>query len=318
MKNIVIIGVGALGKRHLEAILKTEFSIQIYCIDLNSNALKGYVFEDIFANKNIMFTQDFSELPKEIDIAILSMSAKGRREVFDKLVESRIIKNIIFEKVLFQRIEDYKHVGERLKELSINAWVNCPRRYTELWKDVYDELKSIEQFEVHVCGGNWGLACNCIHILDIIDYIVGSDKNELQIEQIKMLSSPSESKRQGYKEVFGLVSGKCRKCINFSISSYDSELPFEIIIITPQAKYFIDETIAKVKKVGIDGSITEKLYSPCYVSETTKLVVNDILCKQKCKLTKYEKSAYLHMEYIKPLIKLFEEKGYEEGVCPIT
>ena len=318
MKNVVIIGVGALGKRHLEAVLKTEFAMQIFCMDVNPNALEGYAFDDKFSNKKITFTQDFSEIPKDIDIAILSMSAKGRREAFEQLIEHSKVKNIIFEKILFQKIEDYEYVGKRLKELNINAWVNCPRRYTELWEELYNELKEVEQFEFHTFGGNWGLACNGIHMLDVIDYLTGSNNDELKIEKMKLLSDPIESKRDGYKEVFGLVSGECGKCINFSISCYDSNLEFETIIITPNAKYFIDETLAKVKRVGIDGNITEKKYMPCYVSEITKLAVNDIINHQECKLTKYETSAYLHLEYIKPLINYFEEKGFEREVCPIT
>lgn len=46
--------------------------------------------------------------------------------------------------------------------------------------------------------------------------------------------------------------------------------------------------------------------------------MEDILLKGESRLTKFDISARLHLEFIKPLIKFFEENGMEEGKCPIT
>ncbi len=62
---------------------------------------------------------DVRDLPEVIDVAVLAMTAQYRREVFDKLISHVKVKNIIFEKVLFQRVADYYYVGEILKKLHI-------------------------------------------------------------------------------------------------------------------------------------------------------------------------------------------------------
>ena len=43
MYNIAIIGVGALGKRHLESILKSELPLQIYVVDNHKEAVNEAV-----------------------------------------------------------------------------------------------------------------------------------------------------------------------------------------------------------------------------------------------------------------------------------
>ena len=76
MINIAIIGVGALGKRHLEAVLKCQEEMCIYCVDVNPLALDGFQKNDIYENKTIIFSTDMDELvvakfaPEELVIVI--------------------------------------------------------------------------------------------------------------------------------------------------------------------------------------------------------------------------------------------------------
>ena len=55
MKNIVLIGAGKLGSRHLQALAKLSISATIYVIDLNSNAIEVAKerFHEIPYNPNI-------------------------------------------------------------------------------------------------------------------------------------------------------------------------------------------------------------------------------------------------------------------------
>ena len=55
-----------------------------------------------------------------------------------------------------------------------------------------------------------------------------------------------------------------------------------------------------------------------YQSQMTQYVIEDILLKGTCKLTTYEESSRMHLEFIKPLIEFFEKHGMEKGLCPIT
>lgn len=316
MTKVALIGLGALGKRHLEAVLKSEQSMEIYCMDINPKAMEGFEPKDVYYNKKIIFVTDVKEFPTELELAIFPMSSKGRREMFDCLVEHSTVKYIVFEKVLFQKVEDYFHVASRLKELNICAWVNCTRRYAPIWKDLQKELENAENIELHNYGGSWGLACNCVHILDVVCMI--SNSNHLKIENFQLQDKVIDSKRQGYKEVFGTISGNCGNCHNFTISCYENCLPTETIILADDNKYIVNESKGSYEVVRKNGTSEVKEFGPYYVSQTTTVIVNDILKKGTCDLTTFELAMDLHLEYIKPLIVFFEEKGMEEGVCPIT
>lgn len=316
MIKIALVGLGALGKRHLEAVLKCKQSMEIYCMDINPDAMSGFQPNDIYQNKKIEFVTDINEFPTELELVIFPMSSKGRREMFDCLVNHSSVKNIIFEKVLFQKIEDYYHVGKRLKELDISAWVNCTRRYAPIWRELKNDLKHAENIEMHTYGGNWGLACNCVHMLDAACMISNSDN--LKIESTNLQDKVVDSKRKGYKEVFGVVSGSCGKCSNFTISCYENNLPSETIILGDNKKYIVNEAQSYYEIIEADGVKNEKHFEPYYVSQTTTEIVNDILNKGTCDLTTFELAAKLHLQYIEPLIDFFEEKGMEKGICPIT
>ncbi len=171
MYNIAIIGLGKLGKRHLQSVLESELPLNIYCMDVNEYALKDFTWENRFNNKEIFFKTNMDNFPDNIDLAILSLSSKQRREVFEELIKISAVKNVIFEKVLFQKIEDYEVVESILKEKKINAYVNCSRREMKIYQDLKADMDECEFFDVQITGAEWGLGCNCIHMLDLIDYL---------------------------------------------------------------------------------------------------------------------------------------------------
>lgn len=56
------------------------------------------------------------EFPHEIELVVIATSSNMRRIVFEQLIDHAFVKYILFEKVLFQRKEDYYFVQEKLKE----------------------------------------------------------------------------------------------------------------------------------------------------------------------------------------------------------
>lgn len=313
MFNIVIIGVGALGKRHLSSILESKLEMQIYCVDINEHAL------DEFENKDrVHLYNKISDIPcTQIDFALLAMSASGRREMYEELVEHAIVKNIVFEKVLFQTVEDYYWVKHDLEKRKINAWVNCARRQMDSYQDLRKNLEDAEYMEIHITGGEWGMACNSIHMLDIIAFL--SQDNKLKINKMNLENEIKDSKRVGYKEVNGIIEGSGVRLKEFSISSVPNvSFPIEISIVTDKARYCIIESQNKIieKRHGSQEIVSD--FKMPYQSQMTQYVMEDILESGTCRLTEYTESMKLHLEIIEPMIEFFEEKGMEEGKCPIT
>ena len=319
MYNIVIIGVGALGKRHLQSIVQSKIDLDIYCYDINEHALDGFEWENTYNNKIITMVNSFEELPKIVDFALFAMTAKGRREMFDQLIAHCTVKNILFEKVLFQKIEDYEHVGGKLRELNINAWVNCARRQWDSYQELKKELEAAREMRVIISGGEWGLACNAIHQIDLIEFLSGS--SETKVDSMALLPIITDSKRAGFKEVYGTISGHSGKCSYFSITCMkDTNVPSVVTISSDIGQYIILEGKQKMVCMTKDGKyeFTEKEFLVPYQSQITQFVMEDMLFNTQSRLVEYDISSRLHLEFIRPLTKFFYENGWENESCPIT
>ncbi|MBP3817416.1 MAG: Gfo/Idh/MocA family oxidoreductase [Butyrivibrio sp.] len=318
MYNIGVIGVGSLGKRHLESLCNSKLELNIYCYDINEHALDDFESKSKY-NIYISIIKSFSQLPKVMDFVIFAMTSKGRREVFDQLLANCYVKNILFEKVLFQKIEDYEHVNQRLNELNIKAWVNCSRRQMDSYQDLRKRLEHAKEMRIAISGGEWGLACNAIHEIDLVEFLSGS--RETFIENMSLLPVVAESKRHGYKEVYGSLEGRSGKCSYFSISCMkDTQVPCIVTISTDVGHYIIFENEQKMVYMEKDSGYTRKEqdFIIPYQSQMSQYVMEDILLNGDCRLAEYDVSKRLHLEFIKPLIKFFNDNGWENQSCPIT
>lgn len=317
--NIVIIGIGALGRRHLSSILNTELALNVYCYDINPNSLIGFEWENKFNNKILKVITSFKELPIDIDFALFAMVSKGRREMFDLLISNVRVKNILFEKVLFQNIDDYEYVGKKLKELNINAWVNCARRQMDSYHDLKKRLINAKEMRISISGGEWGLACNAIHEIDLVEFL--SEADDTQVTGLDLLPIIAESKRPGFKEVYGTVNGKSGRCTSFSINCMKDTSVQDILTISTDIGQFIvlegNRKLLSMTKEN-DYELKEEEFVILYQSQMTQLVLEDILLKGTSKLTKYCTSARLHLQFIRPLIEFFNKNGLEDKSCPIT
>ena len=108
MYNIAIIGSGQLGSRHLQGLAKIDMEINIEVADLNVQSLElaRKRYEEIPANpsvKSISFFQSIEDLNDSLDLVIVATNADIRYELVVQLLRAKKVKNIILEKVVFQR-----------------------------------------------------------------------------------------------------------------------------------------------------------------------------------------------------------------------
>ena len=315
MENIAIIGVGALGKRHLQSMVELQDQRNIYAVEINEEIIK--VLKTEFPSVNFITTVD--ELPDELEVVVIATNSNIRRLLFEQLINHSIVKNIIFEKVLFQKEEDYYFVHGKLNQLNINAWVNCARREWDSYKLLKEELNTCDELHISAIGGQWGIGCNAIHILDIIEYLSGNEIGTLDISKLE--HNIIESKRKGFYEFFGTIVGDCGKCKNYSLTCIDnSNLPFRIEITTEKSRYMIDEgnNYLLISNEESEWKWKKREFKQVYQSQMTGRVIKSIIDNGTCNLSNYESSMQLHLKYIIPLIDFFKANGMEENVCPIT
>ena len=311
--------IGALGKRHLSSILNSELGFDVYCYDINPNALDNFEWSNQYNNKTLKMITSFDELPDSVDFALFAMTSTGRREVFDKLVEHVKVKNILFEKVLFQRIEDYSHVQIKLKELGIKAWVNCARRQMDCYQELRERLSSAKEMRIDISGGEWGLACNAVHEIDLVEFLAGSENT--QVTELDLLPLIADSKRPGYKEVYGTVKGHSGKCTEFFINCMkDTNVQDVLTINTDIGQFIVFEGNRKLLSMTAENNYELKVepFEILYQSQMTQFVLEDILLRGTSRLADFDTSARLHLQFIEPLVQFFNDHGWEEKSCPIT
>lgn len=314
MKNIAIIGVGALGRRHLQSMVELQNQYHIYAVEINKELFPALNKEF----PQVKFITTIEELPDSLEVVVIATNSNVRRLLFEQLVMHSNVKNIIFEKVLFQKEEDYYFVQEKLKELSINAWVNCARREWDSYKLLKEELESYDELHLSAVGGQWGLGCNCIHILDLIEYLSENEINTIDMSRLE--NKIIESKRKGFYEFFGTIMGDCGKCKSYKITCIDSPLPFYIEITTEKSRYMIDEgnNYLFISTEESNWQWKKQEFTQVYQSQMTGRVIKSIIDNGICNLPNFESSMKLHLKYIIPLIDFFKSNGMEENLCPIT
>src|SRR5690554_6360077 len=197
MKTVMIIGAGQLGSRHLQGAIQSNKALNLIVVDPSIESLKlakerANEIDLGNADTKIKFTQEI-ESRLEIEICIIATTANIRFIVFKDLINKCNVKNIIFEKILFQCENEYSKVAELLKVREINAWVNCPRRIYPAFKKIKLLLAKETNIQMSVSGINWGMACNSIHYIDLFANLTGDISYELDSSALE--NSVISSKR---------------------------------------------------------------------------------------------------------------------------
>ncbi len=323
MKNIALIGAGQLGSRHLQALAQVKQPISIQVIDSSSDSLKVAEarFNEVSSNfkGKISFHNDISSLEKNIDVAIVATNSKVRRIVVEKLVANSKVNCLILEKVLFVKPEDYVAIENLITENNIKTWVNCPRRMMTFYQNLQQELSGTIHFSV--TGNAWGLGCNGIHLLDLFAFLTKSSNIVLSNELID--KTVIESKRSGYIEFTGTITGHTDKH-SFHITSFPNDSsPLQISINTPSARFSIQEGgTGKLwtSKLANAWKWEESSFSMPFQSQLTNIVVDELLENGNCSLTTFKESSILHLLFLNNLISFLRKVNNTNSIdeCLIT
>ena len=318
-KIILIIGLGNIGKRYLEGILKVKYELKIYLIDININALNDLKkiidkeCDNNLFNKKIIFKLSIFEInEKVIDLAILTTTADVRTKLINTIVKSFKVNYWILEKLLAQSVEQINTIENLIKTKS-SCWVNTPRRSMK-W---YSEIKKIITLQktplnFKITGGKWGLACNAIHFLDLVAWFTDSEIDSLVVKNNQKWI---QSKRKNFEELYGEINVKFSDNSNLTIVCDQSNIPLTISVNNKSDRWEI------IEKDGIAIGPNNKVIkgSLDYQSIITMPIVEGILNDNECLLTNLEQSAKLHTHLLNGLLKNFNQvNNTNKKLLPIT
>lgn len=324
MRKVLIIGAGEIGSRHLQGIAGVKENLSISVIDPSIDSLnlsKKRFFEVQKENNEhvISFSQNLSQM-ENLDLAIIATSSNVRKKVFLDLLEYGIPKYIIFEKFAFQKHNDFYEISRLLKKNKIRAWVNCPNRTFPSYKNIKKKLTNTKEIFMCVAGGNWGLASNSIHYLDLFSYLI--DSSNIKIASSEIDKTLYKSKREGFYELGGEILFKSE--FNSSLFLRDiksSKRSVNITISTEEFNVNIDESSSSCTIQSANNLWKHEIngFSIPFQSTLTTELADHLLNTGKCELIDFNDSIDLHSILLKLFLDKFNKRLEEQiDYCPIT
>ncbi len=324
MYKISLIGAGQLGSRHLQALAKTELEISIEVVEPNMQAteIAKQRFNEIDENKKIEKISYFNTIDKlsaELDFVIVATNSNVRYRIVKELLDKKNVKYLLLEKVLFQEIDNYYKVEKLLSDTNTKCWVNHPRRMFPFYQSLKKKLSGAEQISFMMQGGNWGLACNGLHLLDIFSFL--SDESILHINSEYLFDRIYDSKRRNFIEFNGTLVGKLG-AHSFTLFSNENTAPSLITISSDKIVALIDEVNGFLRISTKENNWKWENYKEkiiYYQSELTHQLLTELFITNKCNLPTYKEAMRLHVPFIQALLNALERiDGKKHKNCPIT
>ena len=316
--NIAIIGAGQLGSRHLQGIGKSLKNLKIHVVDPSSDALalaEKRLKE--FSEKKAFFYTSINDLPFYIELGIIATTSNKRREIIEDFLNKFSVKYLILEKIVFQKATDFKYMKSLFIQKKVKVWINCVRRSYLFYKNLIEELCD-DRVLISVKGNNWGLACNGIHMIDLLQFLTKGSKIKIKTNNLKNIIL--DSKRSGFKELKGQLSVENDRGDRLQLNDEEKyEGNFIISIKNGNIKWDIFELSNFVIKHKINkDSYKEKIKIP-YQSELSDKIVNQIINTGESDLTSYEECMQYHIPMLDAYNKHFSKIiGKDIVICPIT
>lgn len=325
MMKIALIGAGQLGSRHLQALAKIDIPVTLQVVDPSENSLKiaEERYLEIPENENINsidFLSQIDELNADIDLCIIATNADVRFPVFQEFVFKKNVSNMVLEKVVFQSEQQFEDANNIISKNGISCWVNCPFRMFPIYNKLKEMMAEDREINLQVSGGDWGLACNAIHFIDLLAFFSGDTSYKLDVSGLD--PRVRQSKRKGFIEVTGKLTGIFSNGSRIELESIvGTEEPIRISINNSQVKAVLYESRGIAKIAKRENNWDEKVleFRVSFQSERTHLVAKKILESGTCQLTGFNKSSLLHQPFldaIKKHIETVEHRKYH--CCPIT
>ena len=324
MLNILLVGCGNIGSRHLQSLLKSKNQSIISVIDPILKNIENEI--DNYSQSNddklhqINRYENLTNLPAIIDILIIATNSNIRIDIIKKIFLTRNPKYTILEKFLFQNREDFYTAKDIFFKKNSRVWVNQPILHQKSYQEIASYFKNSQKLSMTVSGGNWGLCCNSVHYIELFDHLTRR-QSKIHVSKTKF-KKILKSKRPGFYEIIGKIELKTNNQSNLILETNDKNHD-------PACFMNIDDGQNKVKikfidnKIYCDFLIEEKKISKNYVnlyqSEMTAEVVNSLIKNSKCSLPTYLTSMKQHLTLIDSFKDFFIKNNViTEEEVPIT
>ena len=322
-KKIILVGCGNIGSRHLQAIAKLSYDIQVDIVEPNNDAVslaKTRLNEMLYdkTNHEFFWHRSINELTDVGDVVIVATNSVNRVDLISDLI-SKGNTRFLIEKLVCQSITQYNIIIKKVKESNSKVWVNTNRRYFKSYNTIKELLQREKILSLSVkANSKNGLSTNAIHYIDLFSWLI--EDYEITLNG-KLLSDQLLQNKRGpnFKEFSGIITGIAKNNSSLSIEflPYLEDEVF-VEISTNELKMIIDETNEKITTFGNMKHYNLEFKNEPVSNISTK-IINDILEDDKSLLPTLNDSFIGHAE----LFRIFNShinKLLKENLelCPIT
>ena len=307
-KQITIIGVGNIGFRYLQAILKIEDIYSILLVEPQIEDLKQKLKREIsLINPKIKILKDISSSVFKSDLIIVSTTSKVRLKIIQLLINNDYSGALILEKVLFPNLPTLKEGEKIIRKLKGSIYVNQWMRLSPLKQILMDKGNCNLEIKIK---GNFGILCNSVHYIDLVNEIY--KLNDLRFyRENSFFNSIINSKRIGFNELIG--------CLAYKSKEKNIKLILEDSVINPKTndiEIFIKDTknlnVYDQKNNTLISRKDNLSYQIPLLSEHSVYSIKDILNKKVPVIPSIEKSIKHHYLFLNSLKDLLGEQKFNE------
>jgi hypothetical protein len=303
----------------VQGLLPSELALDIYAVDPSYEAIQKtqILVQNTpakHAETNLITSQ---EVPKGIqfDVVIIATSSFVRLEALQNVLEYNQVSCVVLEKFLFANETEYEQAQILLHKHRVPAYVNCPRRMNPSYQLLKQRLSQSSNLAMKVTGTAWGLACNAIHMVDLFHFL-SATHHDLNFMSSGLCDGIYDSKRDGYKEVFGTLSDMDQRLVLECQRGEDFSL---VIKIELDDGYITIDELNQVMKVTTQKISKEESFLQVYQSALSFKFVEQFITQGDMPLTPFEQSVQYHMSLFFAFTEHFKKFNLEcEHDCPIT
>lgn len=318
MHKVLIAGAGQLGSRYLQGLVKVDIPLDIYVFDLSQTSLEisATRWEEVEGlGKKLhrpFFISEIGDIPAFVDLAIVATDANSRVNVVQSISAISKVDYWILEKVLAQSITQIDLIAEVISGAK-GAWINTPRRVMKWYEEIKECFLSKQPIVFSVVGGQWGLACNAIHFLDLAQWL--TDEQLIDIDTSALNPEWIASKRPGYFEVLGTLTARFSSGSIAILKVEDNNDPVIIGIKQGGFTWVIKEQEGVAERS--DGHLVYGALE--FQSALTSRIVKSILSDGECALPSFATSALLHKPFLRDMLNNWNRSANKEAfLLPIT
>lgn len=317
MTNVLVVGFGMMGCRHVQALLQRKGEMNVFVLEPSTRVIEENLMRIGATKEDCAWVTNISEIQAGIDVAIIATSSSPRYGIVSSLIEKGI-KYFLLEKIVFQSEEQFNNVLKVAKENDVKLYCNFVNRYFKPYRDIKSHIQYVgcSDVQMTVMGGPFGLGCNAIHYVDIYQFITGNDEINVKTSDVSIMDIENRRGSQ-YKEFKGKihVSDQYQKSL-FIISDENFQGGVIITIIAGGKTFILSEQTQQVYES--DGKTTMNYdFEIIPTSKLSALIVEEII-SGKCKLTKLGETKSAHFSLFNVFNRILTGNHSSTMICPIT